>query len=105
MRRAARVDACHPQVVRALRRLGYHVRSLAQLGDGLEDLLVGVHLPRPAWILVECKTPSNTGRVTYRPDQLTWYTETRGMPRLIVTSAQEAVMLVRQFEETGEHHG
>ena len=40
MRRAARTDANHRQIVDALRAVGCKVRSLAALGGGIPDLLV-----------------------------------------------------------------
>ena len=40
--RAARVDANHAQVVSALRAAGAAVQSLASVGVGVPDLLVGV---------------------------------------------------------------
>lgn len=54
MRRAARVDQTHPEIVAAFRRLGYGVLSLAQLGKGIPDLLV-TRYARLFWF-VECKT-------------------------------------------------
>lgn len=41
MRRAPRLDANQPEIVRALRAAGCSVQSLAALGDGVPDLLVG----------------------------------------------------------------
>ena len=43
MRRAARVDSNHAEIVAALRRVGAATISLAQLGDGVPDLLVCYH--------------------------------------------------------------
>jgi hypothetical protein len=40
MRRAARVDANHAQIVSALRAAGAVVHSLAAVGNGMPDLLV-----------------------------------------------------------------
>ena len=42
MRRAARVDANHAEIVYALLAVGCTVRSLAPLGKGAPDILVGV---------------------------------------------------------------
>ena len=41
MRRAARIDRNQPEIVKALRQVGAHVTSLAAVGDGVPDLLVG----------------------------------------------------------------
>ena len=43
MRRAARVDSNHIEIVKAFRKLGCSVLSLASLGKGVPDLLVAVH--------------------------------------------------------------
>ena len=40
MRRAAKVDANHPEIVAALRDYGCEVLSLAKIGKGCPDLLV-----------------------------------------------------------------
>lgn len=41
-RRAARVDSNHAEIVKALRSIGCSVVSLAPLGNGCPDLLVGI---------------------------------------------------------------
>lgn len=41
MRRAARVDGNHVEIVRALRSAGMTVQSLAAVGQGVPDLLIG----------------------------------------------------------------
>ncbi len=41
MRRAAKIDANHLEIVSALRKIGASVRSLAAVGAGCPDLLVG----------------------------------------------------------------
>lgn len=43
MRRAARVDSNHTEVVKVFRQLGCSVLSLASLGKGVPDLLVATH--------------------------------------------------------------
>ena len=42
MRRNARIDKNHPEVVEAFRKLGCSVLSLAPLGRGIPDLLVAI---------------------------------------------------------------
>lgn len=54
MRRAARVDANHGDVVKAFKKLGCEVLSLASLGKGVPDLLVSAQGVN--W-LVEVKAP------------------------------------------------
>lgn len=43
MRRRAKIDDNHNQTVRALRKLGLSVLSLAPMGRGCPDILVGSH--------------------------------------------------------------
>ena len=51
--RAARVDDNHVAVVEALRKAGAMVQSLAAVGDGVPDLLIGKFFQtlsgRPKW--------------------------------------------------------
>ena len=42
MRRAARTDSNHAEIVAELRKIGCSVVSLAPLGNGCPDLLVGI---------------------------------------------------------------
>lgn len=41
MRKKAKVDTNHPEIVAAFRRLGYTVFSMAQLGNGKPDICCG----------------------------------------------------------------
>lgn len=41
MRARPRIDANQPDIVKALRKMGAFVQSLAAVGDGCPDLLVG----------------------------------------------------------------
>ena len=52
MRRAARIDKNHDDIVQALRAVGATVQSLAAVGSGVPDLLVGF---RKQTFLVEVK--------------------------------------------------
>ena len=54
MRRAAKVDANHAEIVKALRSIGCSVLDLSRVGQGCPDLLVAV---RGQMILLECKLP------------------------------------------------
>lgn len=55
-RYAARVDSCHPEIVNGLRKAGASVRSLASMGRGWPDLLVGF---KGMNYLFELKTPGS----------------------------------------------
>lgn len=89
MRRAAKIDANQPDVVQALRQIGCFVQSLAPVGDGCPDLLVGF---RGHTLLMEVKDgsrPPSERRLT--PDQLEWHARWRGGPLSIVNDVEGAI--------------
>lgn len=89
MRRAARLDANHEAVVSALRATGCTVQSLAAVGSGCPDILVG---RGGAVLLMEikdgAKAPSDR-RLT--PDQVRWHADWRGPPVVVVMSVDDAL--------------
>lgn len=91
MRRAARVDDNHPQIVDALRGIGATVQSLATVGKGCPDLLVGY---RGINLLLEIKDgskPPSARRLT--PDEEAWHATWRG-PVAVVESVDEALRAI-----------
>lgn len=71
MRRAARIDANHNEIVNALRQIGAKVQSLAQLGKGVPDLLVA---HRGRWFVAEVKDgakPPSARKLS--PDEQVWH--------------------------------
>lgn len=93
MRRAAKVDSNHAEIVAALRAHGCKVADLSGVGKGLPDILVWI----PAWnrwVLVEIKSPG--GKLNDR--QRKWHEEYKGCMVFVVTSADEAIAAVKHFE-------
>lgn len=93
VRRAARVDDNQGQIVDALRKAGATVQSLAGMGDGVPDLLVGF---RCQTLLMEVKD----GRKAPCEQRLTmfqanWHREWRGGPVSIVTDVDGALRALR----------
>lgn len=91
-RRAARVDANQAQIVSALRAAGATVQSLAEVGNGVPDLLVG---SRGQTYLLECKDgnkPPSARELTR--DQIEWHVNWTGGPCLVVNSAEEALCAI-----------
>jgi hypothetical protein len=94
-------------VAAAIRALGYPVKSLHTQGGGVEDLLVAVTTDlmgseQKLWLMVEVKVPNKSGTVKpskFTPAQREWHAATEGFPRLIVTSAQDAVNQIRRMAE------
>ncbi len=93
MRFAAKVDRNHQEIVKALRAVGASVQSLAAIGKGCPDLLVGY---RGRNILIEVKDgdrPPSERKLTEH--QLDWITYWNGAPVAIVTNVTEVLNLLR----------
>lgn len=90
--RAARVDANHGAIVDALRAVGASVQSLAKVGEGVPDLVVGF---RGANYLLEIKDGDKPpSKQALTPDQVTWHAAWRGQKQVVnsVTSALRAIL-------------
>lgn len=98
MRRAARTDATHTEIVEALRKAGATVHSLAAVGKGMPDLLVGV---RGITLLVECKDgskPPSARRLT--PDQQDFMRTWTGGPVAVVDGVEAALRVLATAGES-----
>ena len=100
MRRASAVDSNQAEIVAALRKRGHLVQSLAAVGGGVPDLLVGVSLPTAQnasghFMLLEVKdgrkVPS-ARRLT--PLETAWHAAFKGFPVAVVHCAEDAVRAV-----------
>lgn len=93
MRRRAKVDQNHGIIVDALRKAGCSVQSLAAIGHGCPDLLVG----RRGWrnlFLLEVKDGSKSpSRRKLTEDQVRWRAKWNS-PVYTVTSVDEALRFV-----------
>ena len=92
MRRNARIDKNHPEVVEAFRALGASVLSLAPLGRGIPDLLVAIG--GVTW-LVEIK--SKKGKENDL--QIEWAENWRGA-RAVVRDTQGVETVVKSMRLT-----
>lgn len=91
MRRAAKVDANHSEIVAALRKIGATVTSTATVGKGFPDLAVGW---RGMTLLLEIKDgakPPSARQLT--DDERKWHAEWRGHAD-IVESVEQALRAV-----------
>jgi hypothetical protein len=91
MRRAAKVDANHADVVKALRQVGCSVCDLSAVGRGCPDLLVTMPDYPFETILMEVKDgkkPPSARKLT--PDQEKFHREWKG-EIVVVTSVDEAL--------------
>ncbi len=93
MRRAAKIDANHTEIVQALRDAGCEVLSLAVIGKGCPDALI--YIPNQhRFVLVEIKDgkkPPSARSLT--PDQVRWHLR---WPVSVVTSVDEALVLIKR---------
>ena len=86
-----RIDANQNSIVKALRDANASVQSLAKIGNGCPDLLVGY---ASANYLIEIKNPDmpiNKRNLT--PDQKKWHCEWAGIINVIETP-EEALRLI-----------
>lgn len=95
------MDANQKAIFAAWRKVGCSVQSLADIGSGCPDALVGVpgraewHAPRRMF-LAEIKNgalPPSERRLT--PDQEQWHREWKGPPVLIIESVEQALEAVK----------
>ena len=88
MRRAAKVDANHADIVKALRSIGCSVQSLAAIGKGVPDIMVS---RRGSTFCLEIKDgskPPSARKLT--PDEAKWISAWRGNVA-VVESVDEAL--------------
>jgi hypothetical protein len=87
--RGGRLDGNHKQIVEALVKAGASVKSLADVGKGVPDLLVafaGVNY------LLEVKNPKTAyGRKGLNPLQVDWSASWQGAKPIVVHSPDEAL--------------
>ena len=94
MKQAARTDANQAEIVRIFRKAGATVQSLADVGKGVPDLLLGFMGYN---ILVEVKDgnkPPSARKLT--PDQIKWHSNWRCKVH-IVKDYQDCAELVCEY--------
>lgn len=92
MRRAAKIDANQTQVVEALRAAGATVQSLAAVGQGVPDLLVGFQSKTLLMEVKDGRKPPSQRQLT--EDQLKWHGAWRGGPVAIVDGPDAALRIL-----------
>jgi hypothetical protein len=92
MRRAAKVDANQEQVVEALRAAGASVQTLAAVGKGVPDLLVGFQGKTLLLEVKDGRKPPSERRLT--EDQLKWHGAWRGGPLAVVDGPDAALRML-----------
>lgn len=103
--KGCRTDANHADAARALRIFGFPFVDLSAVGHGCEDFLVGILCGRTTryglWVVLEMKVDQNKGpkeRLRFTPAQLEWQRKTGGFPRIVATSAEDAIRQLREMQ-------
>jgi Holliday junction resolvase len=91
VRRRPRIDGNHRDIVEALEQIGASVQSLAAVGDGCPDLLVG--RGGRVWLLEVKDGSKSASRRALTQDQREWINWFNGDVH-IVTSVDEAIRVV-----------
>jgi len=90
--RAAKIDANHEAVVLALRAAGATVQSLAGVGKGVPDLLVGY---QGQTLLLEVKNGHKPpSKRVLTEDQLRWHGSWNGGALAVVDSSDGALRMI-----------
>lgn len=90
--RAAKVDANHAEVVEALRKAGANVQSLAEVGRGVPDLLVGIRGKLALFEIKDGSKPPSQRKLT--PDQIAWHEQWAGFQVCTVDSVEAALRML-----------
>ena len=94
LRYKAKVDANQQDIVKALRDMGCSVQSLAMVGGGVPDLLVGYRGNNYLFEVKDGSKPPSARALT--PDQLDWLQQWRGQWALIET-VEEVKIAIASF--------
>lgn len=91
MRRAAKIDANQREIIKALRAVGATVQSLANIGKGCPDLLVGYRADNALMEVKDGAKPPSARKLT--DDEAQWIGQWRGTV-YVVTSVDEALAAI-----------
>ena len=92
MRIAARTDENHKEIVNCLRKAGATVQSLAAVGHGVPDLLVGF---RGQTILMEIKDGKKSpSQRQLTEDQMKWHGAWNGGTLAVVDNVEAALRVL-----------
>jgi Holliday junction resolvase len=87
-RRAAKIDNNHADICNALRAAGCHVQSLAAVGRGCPDILVG-NRRTGMWYVIEIKSEA---KPKLTPAEVEWVLRVRNMvPVHVVETVEQAL--------------
>ena len=92
MRRAAKIDANQPDIVTALRQYGATVHSLAQVGNGCPDIVVGYNGKNYLFEIKDGNKPQSRRKLTEA--EARWHAEWQGQVT-VVASPREAIIHIK----------
>lgn len=96
MRHIARVDGNHREIVDGLRNVGASVQSLATIGKGCPDILVGFRGVNYVMEIKDGSKPPSGRKLT--PDEGKWHLTWRGQV-CVVESLQDALIAIGVVKE------
>ena len=91
--RAAKIDANQVEIVKALRQAGATVQSLASVGKGVPDLLVGFSSKTALLEIKDGAKVKSAQKLT--PDQVGWHANWRGGTLATVDSVDAALRVLK----------
>lgn len=94
MRIAAKIDANQNEVVKALRQVGCTVQSLASVGKGTPDLLIGFRGVNLLFEIKDGSKPKSSRKLT--PDQVIWHSGWNGKV-YVVESVDQALEVINSL--------
>lgn len=86
-----RTDGNHKEIVKALREIGASVQSLAELGSGVPDILVGFRGKNYTFEIKDWRQPPNKRKLT--PDEKKWHELWTGQVAVIETFNEALAIL------------
>lgn len=89
---ARKVDANHSAIVKALRKVGCSVQSLAAVGDGVPDILVGLRGRNWIMEIKDGSKPPSQRKLT--PKQEKWRREWRGEQPVEIETVAQALAVI-----------
>lgn len=91
MRRYPNLDSTQPDIVKALRQAGASVTSLASVGDGCPDILVGIRNVTTVMEIKDGAKPPSKRKLT--EPEVDWHRDWRGSKH-IVESVEQALAVL-----------
>ena len=94
MRRAARIDANHTEIVRTLEAMGCSVQDLSRVGQGCPDILVGVSGRNILMEIKDGRKVASERKLNKRQQE--WHAAWRGQ-RVVVESREQVIEIINEI--------